>query len=484
MVLCSGKKKQICIDTPDCNWVTGKGCKSSISNSPKPRKTSTGCTGIKKDICLTKDNCTWVVGKGCKPGVTIKSKSLSRVPSVRSSPVNVPKVKKTSTGCTGVKKSVCLTKDNCTWVVGKGCKPGVTIKSKSLSRVPSVRSSPVNVPKVKKTSTGCSGVKKSVCLTKDNCTWVVGKGCKPGVTIKSKSLNNKIVPYKSVTPKTVSYNDNFKSKSDIKTHSFRKINRSYNDDENDENNENNNSNDDYSYSRIRFTAEFYFNKERINFNVDLRPIKSEEDYKQRVQKLKNEKYIHRLDHVYDRTMKELLEEADMFQRKYGYTSKVKAVLNKLSKEKQKEFLKEYNSIVKAYEEKRKYYFKRLNTLYIAFKKDKSPVDAEKKFEEEDYSYNSADRFYNKRNENNSPYSPYNMNENYDFNESLNSSVNNSSLNSALDASKWYCVKPYNKKNAPTKKRVKSCARGKNPHSNFKEYAYDNMQSCTEKCFYE
>ena len=39
MVSCSTKKKQPCMDSPDCNWVVGKGCKSNVKKSSPSVKT-------------------------------------------------------------------------------------------------------------------------------------------------------------------------------------------------------------------------------------------------------------------------------------------------------------------------------------------------------------------------------------------------------------------------------------------------------------
>lgn len=58
---CSKLRKANCINSVDCNWVVGKGCK------PKSGHKKSKCYKKRKANCIESSNCNWIVGKGCKP---------------------------------------------------------------------------------------------------------------------------------------------------------------------------------------------------------------------------------------------------------------------------------------------------------------------------------------------------------------------------------------------------------------------------------
>lgn len=54
------QNKKICQDTQGCQWVTGKGCRST-----KPKEKSP-CTKQVKQKCENNVMCQWKTGRGCR----------------------------------------------------------------------------------------------------------------------------------------------------------------------------------------------------------------------------------------------------------------------------------------------------------------------------------------------------------------------------------------------------------------------------------
>ncbi|MFO0089688.1 MAG: hypothetical protein ACK518_02635 [bacterium] len=118
MTSCSRKRKAECVG-PNCEWITGKGCKSKTptssrarsvqrrDNSPVRRQRSESCYKKRKVNCNNSPKCKWTTGRGCSP--------VGRSPVVRQSPQQ--KVK-----CTKLKKEPCSQSPKCDWIKGAGCR--------------------------------------------------------------------------------------------------------------------------------------------------------------------------------------------------------------------------------------------------------------------------------------------------------------------------------------------------------------------------
>src|SRR5690606_23628702 len=72
---CTKLRKVPCAETPNCQWIVGKGCHSEQKaqelareemKSP-PRRVKSPCRKLRKADCAQSPDCHWIVGQGCHP---------------------------------------------------------------------------------------------------------------------------------------------------------------------------------------------------------------------------------------------------------------------------------------------------------------------------------------------------------------------------------------------------------------------------------
>ncbi len=77
---CYTKRKQQCLDSPNCNWIVGKGCKENAMSPVRKPRSGPKCYTKRKQQCLDSPDCNWIVGKGCKENVGSPVRSPTRSP--------------------------------------------------------------------------------------------------------------------------------------------------------------------------------------------------------------------------------------------------------------------------------------------------------------------------------------------------------------------------------------------------------------------